>query len=126
MSDWRRWLFFIAALYDGIIGLAFVFFWPRLFANFGITPPNHGGYVQFPALLLIIFALMFLRIARDPDANRNLIDYGMGLKVAYSGIAFRYELTTGIPSMWVWFAWFDVAFLILFIIARGSIRSHQR
>lgn len=120
MKDWRKPLFLIAALYDGLIGLIFLFFWRELFDRMHITPPNHGGYVQFSALLLVIFGWMFLRIARDPDANRGLIDFGIALKVAYSGIVFFYELSSGVPPMWVWFAWFDVIFLILFVLARRS------
>ncbi len=120
MRDWRKPLFVIAALYDGLIGLVFLFFWRELFDRMGITPPNHGGYVQFSALLLVIFGWMFLRIARNPDANRELIDFGIALKVAHSGIVFFYELSSGVPAMWVWFAWFDVIFLILFVGARRS------
>jgi hypothetical protein len=116
-SDWRKPLFYVAALYDAVLGLVFVLFWDQVFAHFGITPPNHPGYVQFPGLLLIIFGLMFLRIARDPDANRPLIGYGIALKIAYSGLVFRYALTSGIPRMWVWCAWADLAFLVLFALA---------
>ena len=116
-SDWRKPLFFIAALYDAVLGGAFVLFWPSIFAHFNITPPNHPGYVQFPGLLLIIFGLIFLRIAGDPDANRSLIPYGIALKIAYSGLVFRYELTSGVPAMWIWCAWIDVAFLLLFVVA---------
>jgi hypothetical protein len=61
-----------------------------------------------------------LRIARNPDANRGLIDFGIALKVAYSGIVFWYDLTSGVPRIWVWFAWIDLGFLILFIIARRA------
>jgi hypothetical protein len=121
--DWRRWLFYAAALYDGIFGVAFFFFWPAIFAHFHVTPPNHEGYVRFPALLLIIFGAMFLQIARDPDANRNLIAYGIALKAAYSGLVFWYQLTTpGIPAMWLPWAWTDLAFLVLFAIARSQRR----
>ena len=117
-GNWRKWLFSVAALYDGILGVAFIFFWPRVFQMFDVTPPNHAAYVQFPALLLIIFGLMFLRIARDPEANRGLIVYGILLKVAYSGLVFWYQLTGGVPSMWIPWAWIDVVFLVLFIAAR--------
>ena len=58
-------LFGIAAIYDGVLGIAFTF-WPgQLFEAFQVTPPNHLGYVQFSALLLVMFAWLFLTIARD-------------------------------------------------------------
>jgi hypothetical protein len=119
-GDWRRVLFYVSAVYDGVLGLAFVFFWPWVFQFFDVTPPNHGGYVQFPALLLVIFGVMFLRIARDPDANRDLIAYGIGLKAAYCGLVFWYQFTAGVPAMWIPFAWLDLLFLGLFVIARQS------
>jgi hypothetical protein len=119
-GDWRRVLFYVSAVYDGVLGLAFVFFWPWVFQFFDVTPPNHGGYVQFPALLLVIFGVMFLRIARDPDANRDLIAYGIGLKAAYCGLVFWYQFTAGVPAMWIPFAWLDLLFLGLFVIAQQS------
>lgn len=81
-------LFVIAALYDGFLGLAFLFAGPQLFDLFNVTPPNHFGYVQFPAAILIIFALMFLAVALKPVQNRNLIPYGILLKVSYCGVVF--------------------------------------
>lgn len=117
-GSWRKWLFYVAAIYDGVLGLTFVLFWPAVFRLFDVTPPNHGGYVQFPALLLIVFAFLFLRIARDPDANRGLIGYGIGLKAAYSGLVFGYQIMTGVPPMWIPWAWLDLAFLVLFVLAR--------
>lgn len=120
-SSWTKWLFYVAALYDGLLGLAFLFFWRDIFQRFQVTPPNHGGYVQFPALLLIIFSALFLQIARNPAANRDLIAYGIALKIAYSGIVFWYAQTTGVPTMWLYPAWTDLVFLILFILARQSL-----
>ena len=122
-NDWRKWLFYVAALYDAMLGVAFVFFWPWIFRLFDVTPPNHAGYVLFPALLLIIFGFMFLRIAHDPDGNRELIVYGIGLKAAYSGLVFWYQLRGGVPSMWIPWAWIDMVFLILFVVARRPIAA---
>jgi hypothetical protein len=87
-----RALFVAAGLYDGILGLAFVFFPAAIFAHYGVTPPNHYAYVQFPALLLIVFAAMFFRIATDPVRHRELILYGCGLKAAYCGLASWHRL----------------------------------
>ncbi len=125
-GDWRKPLFYVSALYDGVLGIAFLFFWPRVFAMFNVTPPNHGGYVQFPALMLVMFGFLFLRIARDPDANRELINYGIGLKLSYSGLVFWHMAATGVPSMWVPFAWLDLGFVILYVIARMSPARHAR
>jgi hypothetical protein len=73
---------------------------PAIFSHFGVTPPGHWGYVQFPALLLIIFALMFFTVAARPQANRNLICYGILLKLSYAGLVLYYWLGSGVPGMW--------------------------
>jgi hypothetical protein len=120
-EKWIKPLFLIAALYDGVLGIAFIVAPNAIFAMYGVEPPNHMAYVQFPALLLIIFAIMFYRVAMDPVRNRELILYGCGLKVAYCSLAFWYEFTTGIPSMWIPWAWADLVFLLLFVASWSSL-----
>jgi len=110
-------LFGVAAIYDGLLGIAFMFWAERIFTMYQVTPPNHIGYIQFPALLLLMFAWLFLTIARNPVANRHLIRYGIWLKASYSGMVFWYALTTGVPDMWIPWAWADLAFLVLFVWA---------
>jgi hypothetical protein len=75
------------------------------------------AYVQFPALLLLIFAAMFFRIASDPVRHRDLIPYGIALKVSYCSVAFWYYFTSVISNMWMPWAYADLVFLVLFIIA---------
>jgi len=117
------WLFVVAALYDGVLGALFLVAGPAMFKWYQVTPPNHYGYVQFPALLLIIFALMFLAVAISPQRNRNLIPYGMLLKVAYCGTVFCYWFTVGIPTMWKPFAICDLVFLLFFGWAYLALRE---
>ncbi len=125
-EKWIRALFIVAALYDGVLGLAFLRWHAGIFEYFAVTPPNHPAYVQFPALLLVLFAIMFLRIASDPLRFRELMLYGVGLKASYSGLAFWYQGTQGIPAMWLPWAWADLAFLLLFLAAwRASGRQAQ-
>lgn len=107
--------YYFSAAYDGILGLAFLFFPLSIFSWYEIIPPNHVGYVHFPAALLIVFALMFINIARNPLRNRNLIPYGVLLKVSYCSVVFWHWLTAGIPDMWKSFAIFDVCFGVLFV-----------
>ncbi len=107
-------LFMIAALYDGLLGAAFLIAPQEIFKVAGVTPPNHLAYVQFPAALLLIFTWMFISIARDPVRNRELIIYGILLKVAYCGVAFWYWFAQGIPSLWKPFAPIDLVMGALF------------
>ena len=107
-------LFTVGGLYDGILGVAFLVAPAAVFDRYGVTPPNHLAYVQFPAALLLVFAIMFFAVAVNPRANKNLIPYGILLKVSYCGLAFGYWFTQGIPGMWKPFAVADVAFAALF------------
>ena len=116
-------LFAASALYDGVLGIAFLFAAPALFEWVGVTPPNHFGYVHFPAALLIVFALMFLVIARNPVANLSLIPYGILLKISYCAVVFYHWLTAGVPFIWKPFAIADLAFLVLFVWADSALKK---
>lgn len=58
--------------------------------------------------------------------NRDLIPYGCGLKVAYCSTAFGYYFTTGVPAMWMLWAWADLAFLALLSSAGGASTSRRK
>lgn len=116
-------LFALAAVYDGLLGLVGLFAGGALFAWFGVTPPNHWGYVQFPSALLVVFAIMFVAIALDPVKNRNLVPYGILLKGSYCGVVLYYWLTTDLPFMWKPFSVADFVFLVLFTWAWAVLRG---
>ena len=121
-----RILFWLAALYDAVLGIAFLVAPWWVYQTCEVTPPNHWGYVQFPAALLLIFAVMFVAIARDPVGNRGLILYGIGLKVAYCAVTFGYWFGSGIPDMWKPFAIADVVMLVLFLWAYVALGASGR
>jgi hypothetical protein len=116
-NSWTRILFYIASLYDGLLGVAFLLFGREIYAFAGVAPPNHFGYVKFPALLLTIFGVMFFRIAQDVSRNRELILYGIALKASYIGVVFWYQTHGGLPGLWLPWAWADLIFLVLFVVA---------
>jgi hypothetical protein len=125
---WIKAVFWLSAVYDAALGAAFLLAGDALFARFEVPPPNHPGYIQFPALLLLIFALMYARIALAPSSRRELMIYGIGLKLAYTGVTFYHYFAGSIPSMWMPFAYADLVFLVLFIIAwrlTGKAASNQ-
>lgn len=116
-------LFAVAALYDGALGLLFLLAGNAPFKWFHIVPPNHPGYVQFPAALLVVFAIMFAAIARDPIKNRNLIIYGILLKISYCAVSGFHWIAGGIPTMWKPFCICDIIFIILFARAWTALRN---
>ncbi len=117
--------FAVAALYDGLLGVAFLVATGPLYQWFDVTPPNHPGYVQFPAALLIVFALMFAAVAINPLKNRNLIPYGILLKISYCGVVTYHWLTAGIPDMWKPFCICDFIFLLVFVWAWMVLREES-
>lgn len=114
---WIRIVFWLAALYDGVLGVAFLAAPAAIFDAFGVTPPNHAGYVQFPALLLVVFAVMFARVAMDPAGRRELMIYGVLLKLSYSGVVIGYWLTSGVPDLWLPMAGLDLVWAVAFAAA---------
>jgi hypothetical protein len=119
-------LFVIAGLYDFVIGLTFLLFGTRLFDAAGVPQPNHWGYIQFGALMLMIFGLMFFSVARNPVANRNLIPYGILLKLSYSALAGYYWAATDCPTLFKPFVVIDALMLILFWMAYNSLAPDSK
>jgi hypothetical protein len=114
---WIRWLFAIAGIYDFGLGGAFLVSGPSLFETAGVPEPNHWGYPQFGALLLMTFGAMFFAVAASPVANRNLIPFGMLLKLSYVGIVAYYWVLGDVPLLFKPFAFIDALMLVLFGLA---------
>ena len=123
---WIQRLFVFAGIYDGVLGLAFLTFQDGLFDAFDVQPPNNLAYIQFPALLLLVFAGLFFRVAMAPVKRRELILYGCGLKVAYCVTIFGHQAMGDISSIWIPWAWADVGLLVLFIAAYRSLGQPAR
>lgn len=116
-TTWIRGLFAVSGVYDFAIGVAFLVAGQSIFDAAGVPHPNHWAYIQFAAALLITFGLMFFAIASDPAANRNLIPFGILLKVSYVGVCGYYWISTGVPTLFQPFAVIDAIMLVLFAVA---------
>jgi hypothetical protein len=118
---WIRLLFGIAGAYDFLLSLAFLGYGPSLFEAAGVPPPNHWGYLQFAALLVMTFGLMFFAVAASPRANRNLIPYGILLKLSYTAVVAYYWAVSDVPTLFKPFAVIDAVMLVLFAVAYGEL-----
>ena len=102
---------------SGYRRLAFLGLGPQIFDAAGVPPPDHWGYIQFGSLLVLVFGLMFYAVAYDPAANRNLMPYGMLLKLCYTGLVAYYWVTTDCPLLFKPFAVIDGLMFVLFFLA---------
>lgn len=109
--------FLLAGVYDFLIGMAFLLEGSAIFEWAGVPPPNHWAYIQFASLLLMVFGVLFFTVALDPIANRNLIPFGMLLKLSYCGLVGYYWLTTGCPTLFKPFAVIDGIMFFFFLFA---------
>ena len=119
-------LFCVAAIYDAVLGVVFLLAPTQVFDWLNIPPPNHVGYVQFPAALLVVFALMYAAVALKPQENRNLIPYGILLKVSYCGVVLLHWVSSDLPWIWKPFFIADLVFLALFVWAWRAIGEQER
>ena len=120
-----RLLFAIVGVYDFVIGLAFLGFGPALFEATGVPAPNHWGYIQFASLMLVTFGAMFFAVAASPVANRNLIPFGMLLKLSYVGIVAYYWMATDLPFLFKPFAVVDALMFVLFVVAYRELARER-
>jgi hypothetical protein len=97
--------------------------WAADFDSFAVPQPIHKGYVQFGSFMLVIFGTMFFAVAYDPVANRNLILYGMLLKLSYTGRVIYYWVAMDCPQLFKPFAVIDALMFVLFFLAYTKRRA---
>jgi hypothetical protein len=121
--NWIPGLLWLCAAYDGVLGAAFLLAGPAIFRSvLQAAPPNHWGYVHFPAALLLAFAAGFAVAATDPARHRVMLLMGVLFKVSYVGVVMGHWATGSMPALWVIFAWIDLAFLAAFVAAWRAVR----
>jgi hypothetical protein len=115
-SSWRA-VFLVAALYDLLLGAAFVVFGEQLLSAIGMELPPHVAYIQLAAVFIFVQGLSYALVYRDPLANLGIVRVGVAYKVAYAGLALWYLVIGLLPSVFFlpWAA-IDVAFLVGFVL----------
>ena len=117
-EKYYRVLFTIAAVYDVLLGLTFMFFAGRAFATLGIGDklPAIRGYLTLLGAFVLVIGTGYLLIARgDLRRNADLILVGTLYKLAYSGTAFYYWSQGSLPHV-AFGAVFGVADAVFFIL----------
>jgi hypothetical protein len=112
VAGWIRPFCRICAIYDFLLGLAFLLAYKPIFARFGVTLPNHPAYVQFAAAMVTVIGIGFWYVAQAPERNRDILKLGLLVKVAYVVIVFGYYFKGEMPGLWVPMGFVDFVMLI--------------
>ena len=127
---WYRTLFWIAAVYDIVLGVVFLFFYTPVFRFLDIenTLPVHKSYLSLIAVFLFVIGVAYMLIALGHlERNRDLITVGILYKLAYFSVALWY-LISGVYPHIIFFAVFGVAdifFAVAMIECRVYIGRHE-
>jgi hypothetical protein len=111
-----RALFVAAAAYDIVLGVAFFFLYGPIFTALNIPLPPNTSYIHITAAFVFVQGVGYWLVAQAPDRNHDLVRLGVIYKGIYIAVAL-YELALGqlISDVFLWFAAFDLLFLVLFI-----------
>lgn len=120
-APWIRPFFVVAGVYDLILGVVFGLLFKPIYTWYGIELPNHDGYVQWGAAVVAIFGIGFLFVAAAPERNRDLIVLGILFKLAYAATILGHWVFATVPPMWLPWAWMDLVFAALFVVALRSL-----
>lgn len=117
-EKYYRGLFFIAAIYDLLLGGIFTFCPTQAFSALGISEklPVFGGYLTLLGAFVLVIGIAYWLIARaDLQRNTDLILVGVLYKLAYSASAFYYWAAGSLPHI-AFAALFGVADAVFFIL----------
>ena len=111
-------LFLTAAVYDLLLGIAFLFFTKSVFDSLGISEklPEFDGYLHLIGGFLFVIGIGYYLIYKgNLLKNRDLILVGALFKLAYFLVSLYYFYIGDIPHM-LFFALFGVIDFIMFVL----------
>ena len=121
--NWRTF-FIVAAVYDLVLGAAFFLAYGPIWELLGLELPNNISYIHLTAAFVFVQGVGYWIVARNPTANRGIVQVGIAYKFAFAALSFYY-LAIGelLHPTFLVFGILDVLFLIgfwLFLSQHGE------
>lgn len=112
--NWRTF-FIVAAVYDLALGAAFFLLYGPIWELLELELPNNTAYIHLTAAFVFVQGVGYWIVARNPRANRGIVQMGIAYKFAFAALAFYY-LAIGelLHPTFLVFGVLDVLFLIGF------------
>ncbi len=120
----KKRLFLVAALYDELLGLGFLFGYQSIYALLGIPVPENPAYLHLAAALVFVQGVGYHLVYRNTEPNADLVRLGIIYKAAFAGVAFYALAVKILPHpIFALFATLDLVFLVLFARHLKSIKG---
>ena len=114
----------LSAIYDGLLGLAFLFFSEQFFRALGVETTADPVYVQLAAGLIAIMGLGFYLAWRNPLVNWDLVLLGTVFKAFYILLAVWAQFRGELPHpLFLLFALIDVFFFVILLLFLRDTRA---
>lgn len=111
----------VTALYDLVLGIAFLFFYAPIFSWLLIELPTDARYLQLSAAFVLVLGIGYYLIYRNIERNKDLFLLGILYKVAYSAIAFYYFFFGTVETIFFIFGCIDLVMLALLVYCYKKI-----
>jgi len=122
-------LFAVAAIYDILLGITFLFFGRWAFDTLDIAAKYpEGGFLQLIGGFVLVLGIGYYLIWRgDLWRNRDLVAVGALYKLAYTGVGFAIAITDEVPhALFLWgFGVADAVFLVLMVECLTYLYRHR-
>ena len=114
----------LSAIYDGLLGLAFLFFSGQFLRALDVETTADPVYVQLAAGLIAIMGLGFYLAWRNPLINADLVLLGAVFKAFYILLAVWAQFRGEIPHpIFLLFAVIDVFFFVILLLFLRDTRA---
>ncbi len=120
MVPLRPWMFYLlvfAGCYNLLVGLTLTVFYHEAFKILGLPKPELMLFVQLVGILVGLFGVGYLIVARNPLENRNVLLLGFLSKALGTLIGLGYVVLGKVPiSFFVLLIFSDIVYLPPFVV----------
>jgi small multidrug resistance pump len=117
LKPWMLYLLLFAGCYNLLVGVNLVVFYHEVFKTLALPKPELMLFVQLVGVLVGLFGVGYLMVARHPLENRNLLLLGFLSKAIGSVLGVGYVALGKVPPTFLILLLFsDIVYLPPFVI----------
>ena len=123
LRPWMFWLLVFAGCYNLLVGLTLTAFYHEAFRTLGLPKPELMLFVQLVGILVGLFGVGYLIVARNPLENRNVLLLGFLSKALGTLVGLGYVALGKVPmSFFVLLIFSDIVYLPPFAVILRRLR----